>query len=30
MIHNNVRCEVCKIDVHRASYSRHLKSKEHL
>ena len=24
------RCEVCKIDVHRASYNKHLKSKKHL
>ena len=24
------RCHVCKIDIHRASYSRHLKSKKHL
>ena len=22
---NRVRCEICKIDIHRASYARHLK-----
>ena len=27
---NMKRCEVCNIDVHRASYSRHLKTKRHL
>ena len=27
---NRVRCDNCKIDVQRASYSRHLKSKKHL
>ena len=24
------RCEVCKIDVNRASYAKHLKSEKHL
>ena len=27
---NTIRCEGCNIDVHRASYSRHLKPKKHL
>ena len=27
---NMERCEDCNIDVHRASYSRHLKTKRHL
>ena len=27
---NTIRCEDCNIDVHRASYSRHLKTKKHL
>ena len=27
---NMKRCEDCNIDVHRASYSRHLKTKRHL
>ena len=27
---NSRRCEICKIDVHRASYSKHLRSKKHL
>ena len=27
---NMIRCEDCNIDIHRASYSRHLKSKNHL
>ena len=27
---NTIRCEDCNIDIHRASYSRHLKSKKHL
>ena len=27
---NAIRCVVCNIDVHRASYSRHLKTKKHL
>ena len=26
----NLRCEICNIDVHRASYAKHLKSKRHL
>ena len=31
MIQNNtIRCVDCNIDIHRASYSRHLKSKKHL
>ena len=31
MVQNNMkRCEDCGIDIHRASYSRHLKSKKHL
>ena len=25
-----VRCDICKIDIHRASYARHLKGKKHL
>ena len=28
--YNRVRCDNCKIDFHRASYTRHLKSKKHL
>ena len=27
---NSRRCEICKIDVHRASFLKHLKSKKHL
>ena len=27
---NRRRCEICKIDVHRASYIKHLKSKKHI
>ena len=27
---NTIRCVVCNIDIHRASYSRHLKTKKHL
>ena len=27
---NMIRCVNCNIDVHRASYSRHLKTKKHL
>ena len=27
---NTVRCIDCNIDIHRASYSRHLKTKKHL
>ena len=27
---NSRKCEVCDIDVHRASYVKHLRSKEHL
>ena len=30
MKNNRVRCDVCKIDIHRASYKRHLKNKKHL
>ena len=30
MKHNFVRCDVCKIDIHRASYSRQSKSKKRL
>ena len=27
---NTIRCVDCNIDIHRASYSRHLKTKKHL
>ena len=27
---NSRRCEICKINVHRASYNKHLRSKKHL
>ena len=27
---NRRRCDICSIDVHRASYAKHLKSKKHL
>ena len=27
---NSRKCEVCNIDVHRASYVKHLRSKKHL
>ena len=27
---NSRRCDVCKIDVNRASYAKHLRSKKHL
>ena len=27
---NSRRCEICNVDVHRASYSKHLRSKKHL
>ena len=27
---NSRRCEICKVDVHRASYMKHLKSKKHI
>ena len=27
---NNRKCEVCNVDVHRASYAKHLRSKKHL
>ena len=30
MKNNRVRCDVCKIDIHRAFRSRHAKSKKHL
>ena len=29
MEYNGVRCDFCKIDIHRASYCRHIKSKKH-
>ena len=27
---NSSKCDVCNIDVHRASYVKHLKSRKHL
>ena len=27
---NSRRCEICNVDVHRASYMKHLRSKKHL
>ena len=30
MKHDRVRCDFCKIDNHRDSYSRHLKRRKHL
>ena len=27
---NSRKCDVCSIDVHRASYVKHLRSKKHL
>ena len=27
---NSRNCEICKIDVHRASYNKHLRSKKYL
>ena len=30
MEYNRVRCDICRIDTHRASYSRYLKIKKHL
>ena len=27
---NSRRCDICNIDVHRASYGKHLRSKKHL
>ena len=30
MKYNRVRCDTCKIDIHRATYARHFKSKKHL
>ena len=27
---NNHKCDICNIAVHRASYQKHLRSKEHL
>ena len=27
---NGRKCEICKIDVHKASYLKHLRSKKHL
>ena len=30
MKYNRVKGDICKIDIHTISYSRHLKSKKHL
>ena len=27
---NSRRCEICNVDVHRASYNKHMRSKKHL
>ena len=27
---NSRKCEICNVDVHRASYMKHLRSKKHL
>ena len=27
---NGRKCEICNVDVHRASYAKHLRSKTHL
>ena len=27
---NSRKCDICKVDVHRASYVKHLRSKKHL
>ena len=27
---NSCRCEVCNVDVHRASYNKHMRSKKHI
>ena len=27
---NNRRCEICNVDVHRASFNKHLRSKKHI
>ena len=27
---NTCKCDVCNVDVHRASYAKHLRSKKHL
>ena len=27
---NSRRCDICNVDVHRASYNKHLRSKKHL
>ena len=27
---NSRTCEICNVDVHRASYAKHLRSKKHL
>ena len=27
---NSRKCDICNIDVHRASYQKHLRSKKHL
>ena len=27
---NSLKCEICNVDVHRASYIKHLRSKKHM
>ena len=27
---NSRRCDICNVDVHRASYNKHLRSKKHI
>ena len=27
---NSRKCDICNVDVHRASYAKHLKTKKHL
>ena len=27
---NSLNCEICNVDVHRASYIKHLRSKKHI
>ena len=27
---NSRKCEICNVDVHRASYSKHMRSKKHI
>ena len=27
---NSRKCEICKVDIHRASYAKHLENKKHL